>query len=155
MNITRSGILLVEDNADDEALTCRALRRHRLLNEITVVRDGAEALDYIFARDLFAARDVLDQPTVVLLDLNLPKISGMDVLRAIRADPRTEFLPVVIMTSSREETDLLGGYAGGANSYVVKPVEFDEFSEKVKQLGLYWLLTNEPLTIGRDADGES
>jgi two-component system response regulator len=149
MNPDRSGILLVEDNADDELLTCRVLNASNLLTSIVVTRDGAEALNYIFARDAFEGRDVMEQPAVVLLDLNLPKVSGMDVLRAIRADERTRHLPVVIMTSSREESDLLSGYDLGANSYVVKPVQFEEFSERVRQLGLYWLIANESLGKGR------
>jgi two-component system response regulator len=148
MNHKRSGILLVEDNPNDEALTCRVLRTSKVPINVTVVRDGAEALDYLFARGQFEGRDVMDQPTVVLLDLNLPKLSGLEVLKAIRADQRTRLMPVVIMTSSREEADLLGGYEHGANSYVVKPVKFNEFSERIRQLGLYWLLTNESLDAG-------
>ena len=144
MNVKRSGILLIEDNRNDEALTCRVLRANHM-TDITVKRDGAEAVDYLFAQGAFEGRDVMDQPVVVLLDLNLPKLGGLEVLQAIRADQRTALLPVVIMTSSREEADLLGSYENGANSYVVKPVEFKEFSEKVKQLGLYWMLTNEAL----------
>ncbi|HST86136.1 MAG TPA: response regulator [Kineosporiaceae bacterium] len=139
----RSRILLVEDDANDEELTCRVLRKEALLTDIVVARDGAEALDYIFGRGAHEGRDVLDQPVVILLDLNLPKIGGLDVLKAIRADPRTQIVPVVIMTSSREDADLLRGYELGANSYVVKPVQFDEFSATVKQLGLYWLVANE------------
>ena len=139
----RSRILLVEDDANDEELTCRVLRKEALLTDIVVARDGAAALDYIFGRGAYEGRDVLDQPVVILLDLNLPKIGGLDVLKAIRADPRTQIVPVVIMTSSREDADLLRGYELGANSYVVKPVQFDEFSATVKQLGLYWLVANE------------
>jgi two-component system response regulator len=139
----RSRILLVEDDANDEELTCRVLRKEALLTDIVVARDGAEALDYIFGRGAHEGRDVQDQPVVILLDLNLPKIGGLDVLKAIRADPRTKLVPVVIMTSSREDADLLRGYELGANSYVVKPVQFDQFSAIVKQLGLYWLVANE------------
>jgi two-component system response regulator len=136
-------IMLVEDNADDEALTQRALRKARIKNKIVVARDGAQALDYLFARGDFAARDIGDVPQVVLLDLNLPKIGGLDVLRAIRADPRTKTLPVVVLTSSKQDRDLVEGYSLGANSYVVKPVDFSQFSEAVAQLGLYWLVLNE------------
>ncbi len=143
MTAKRSTILLVEDDANDEELTCRVLRKEVLLTDIIVARDGAEALDYIFGRGAHAGRDVMDQPVVVLLDLNLPKIGGLDVLKAIRADARTHVLPVVIMTSSREDLDLVQGYEGGANSYVVKPVQFDAFSATVKQLGVYWLMANE------------
>jgi two-component system response regulator len=142
VTVRRSGILLVEDDANDEALTCRVLRGEGLRATVTVVRDGAQALDYLFARGEFEDHDAADQPIVVLLDLNLPKLSGMEVLKAIRADERTALLPVVIMTSSREEGDLLNGYANGANSYVVKPVQFDEFCDRIKQLGLYWILAN-------------
>jgi CheY-like chemotaxis protein len=142
MNFKRSGILLVEDNPNDEALTCRVLRTNELLGEVIVTRDGAEALDYLFGREKYEGRDVMDQPTVVLLDMNLPKLSGIEVLKAIRADNRTHLTPVVIMTSSRQESDLREGYEAGANSYVVKPVQFREFSDRVIQLGLYWLLAN-------------
>jgi two-component system response regulator len=136
-------ILLVEDNPDDEALTLRALRKNELI-DVTVVRDGAEALDYLFATGPYAERDADDLPQVVLLDLNLPKIGGLEVLRLIRADERTELLPVVILTSSKEDRDLIEGYRGGANSYVRKPVNFDQFVEAARQLGLYWLTHNEP-----------
>jgi two-component system, response regulator len=140
----RSGILLVEDDPNDEELTCRVLRNKCHLNDITVMRDGAAALDYLFARGEFTDRDVSQQPAVVLLDLNLPKVGGLDVLKAVRADPRTALLPVVIMTSSHQDVDLLSGYTSGANSYVVKPVEYRAFTDRVHQLGLYWLMTNEP-----------
>jgi two-component system response regulator len=136
-------ILLVEDNADDEALTQRAFNKAHIKNKVVVARDGAQALDYLFARGDFAARDVGDTPQVVLLDLNLPKVGGLDVLRAIRADPRTKLLPVVVLTSSKQDRDLVEGYSLGANSYVVKPVDFSQFSEAVAQLGLYWLVLNE------------
>ncbi len=136
-------ILLVEDNADDEALTIRALRRNNVANEVIVKRDGAEALDYLFARGAHAGRDAGDLPEVVLLDLKLPKVDGLEVLRQIRADERTALLPVVILTSSGEERDLVEGYRLGANSYVRKPVDFTEFSQAVGQLGLYWLLLNQ------------
>ncbi len=137
-------ILLVEDNPDDEMLTRMALQENNLLNEIVVAHDGVEALDYLFGRGRYAGRDLNDKPQVVLLDLKLPKLDGLDVLRAIRADDRTKFLPVVILTSSNEEQDLLAGYSFGANSYVRKPVDFHQFTDAVKQLGLYWLLLNEP-----------
>jgi two-component system response regulator len=137
-------ILLVEDNANDEELTLRALKKSNLANAVIVTRDGSEALDYLFGRASFAGRDVSDLPQVVLLDLNLPKIGGLDVLRAIRADDRTRVLPVVILTSSKEDKDLAAGYASGANSYIVKPVDFTQLSESVRQLGLYWLVINHP-----------
>jgi two-component system response regulator len=141
--MTDKSILLVEDNPDDEALTLRALRKNELI-EVNVVRDGAEALDYLFATGPYAGRDADKLPQVVLLDLNLPKISGLEVLRRIRADERTELLPVVILTSSKEDRDLIEGYRGGANSYVRKPVNFDQFVEAARQLGVYWLSHNEP-----------
>jgi CheY-like chemotaxis protein len=141
-------VLLVEDNPNDEELTCDALTRNGLLNPVVVARDGAEALDYLFARGTYAGRDVSELPLVVLLDLNLPKLSGMDVLRAIRADERTKLLPVVILTSSDEDVDLVDGYASGANSYVVKPVGYAEFTEAVRRLGLFWMLTNRGMPAG-------
>lgn len=137
-------ILLVEDNRDDEELTLRALRKNNIKNKIVVVRDGAEALDYLFAANQYAGRDAMDWPAVVLLDLKLPKISGLDVLKRIRSDERSRMLPVVILTSSKEEEDINGSYGLGVNSYVRKPVEFAQFLEAVKQIGLYWLLINEP-----------
>lgn len=136
-------ILLVEDNASDEELTLRALRKSNISNEVVVARDGSAALDYLFARGAYAGRDGTMQPQVILLDLNLPKIGGLDVLRAIRADARTKFLPVVILTSSKEDRDLLGCYELGANSYIVKPVDFTQFADAVRQLGLYWLVLNQ------------
>lgn len=142
--MSKKTILLVEDNPDDELLTRMALQENNLLNEIVVAHDGVEALDYLFGRGRHAGRDLNDKPQVVLLDLKLPKLDGLDVLRAIRADDRTKFLPVVILTSSNEEQDLLAGYSFGANSYVRKPVDFQQFTDAVKQLGLYWLLLNEP-----------
>ncbi len=137
-------ILLVEDNASDEALTLRALRKSGVLNEVSVVRDGPAALDFLFCRGAYASRDPAEVPQLVLLDLNLPKLSGLDVLKELRADERTKRLPVVILTSSSEDKDLLAGYGLGANSYVVKPVNFDQFSAAVRQLGLYWLVVNLP-----------
>ena len=135
-------ILLVEDNPSDEELTLMALRRANIANKVVVAHDGAEALDYLFARGSFSGRDAADVPQVVLLDLNLPKMGGLEVLRGIRAGERTKLLPVVILTSSSEDKDLLGGYESGANSYIVKPVDFAQFSEAVRQLGLYWLVLN-------------
>jgi two-component system response regulator len=141
-------ILLVEDNANDEALTQRALKKANIMNKVVVARDGALALDYLFAKGAFAERDPGEVPQVVLLDLNLPKVGGLDVLRAIRADPRTKLLPVVVLTSSKQDRDLVEGYSLGANSYVVKPVDFSKFSEAVRQLGLYWLVLNERYPTG-------
>ena len=136
-------ILLVEDNPDDEALTLRALRKNNIKNEVVVARDGAEALDYLFGTGAHAGRDTGALPQVVLLDLKLPKIDGLNVLRQIRADKRAKLLPVVILTSSVEEQDRMQGYDLGANSYVRKPVDFLQFVEAVKQLELYWLVLNE------------
>lgn len=136
-------ILLVEDNSDDEALTLHALKTNNIKNRVIVARNGVEALDYLFGTGIHAGRDTRDQPAVVLLDLKLPKIDGLEVLRRIRADERTRVLPVVILTSSKEEQDLANGYLLGCNSYVRKPVDFDEFVAAARQLGLYWLLLNE------------
>ena len=141
--MTSKTILLVEDNADDEALTFRALMKNNIGSQLVVARDGAEALDYLFGTGQYAGRDVNLGPQVVLLDLNLPKISGLEVLRQLRANERTKLLPVVILTSSNEEEDRLRGYDNGANSYVRKPVDFNQFIESVRQLGLYWLILNE------------
>lgn len=140
-------ILLVEDNASDEELTLRALRKGKIANELAVVRDGAEALDYLLGRGAYAA-NVPALPRVVLLDLNLPKVGGLEVLTELRANVRTKLLPVVILTSSKEDRDLFDGYGAGANSYIVKPVEFNNFVEAVRQVGLYWLLLNEPPSQG-------
>jgi two-component system, response regulator len=133
-------ILLVEDNPDDEELTILALRKGRIKNEIDVVRNGAEALEFIFARGRYVNRTL---PQIVLLDLKLPKVDGLEILKQIRANESTRSLPVIILTSSREEKDLIGGYDNGANSYVVKPVDSLQFTESVQQLGLYWLVINE------------
>jgi two-component system response regulator len=141
-------ILLVEDNPDDEALTLRALKKNNIQNQVVVARDGAEALDYLFGTGGHAGRDTSAAPSVTLLDLKLPKIDGLEVLKKIRADERTRFLPVVILTSSKEEQDLINGYKLGANSYIRKPVDFSQFIEAVRQLGLYWLLLNEAAPLG-------
>lgn len=137
-------ILLVEDNPDDELLTLDALAANRISNKVVVARNGVEALDYLFGSGDWEGRDVTVQPAVVLLDLKLPKIDGLEVLRRVRADERTLMLPVVILTSSNEDEDRLKGYSLGANSYVRKPVDFDEFVKAAGQLGLYWLLLNQP-----------
>ena len=137
-------ILLVEDNRDDEALTLRALKKNNIKNEVVVARDGVEALDYLFGTGSYAGRDLTDMPQVILLDLKLPRVDGLEVLRRLRADERTRLLPVVILTSSNEEQDRIKGYGLGANSYVRKPVDFSQFIEAVRQLGLYWLILNEP-----------
>lgn len=136
-------ILLVEDNPDDEKLTLRGLAKSNLANTVAVARDGVEALDYLFARGRFADQADKPLPVIVLLDLNLPKLNGLEVLKAIRGEERTRRLPVIILTSSREEKDLIDSYNFGANSYVRKPVDFVQFTEAAKQLGLYWLLLNE------------
>ena len=136
-------ILLVEDNPDDEELTVRALRKNNLANDIFVARDGVEALDYLFGSGAHAGRDARLTPQVILLDLKLPKLDGLGVLRRIRADERTKFIPVVILTSSNEERDMIDSYGLGANSYVRKPVDFIQFTDAARQLGLYWLVLNE------------
>jgi CheY-like chemotaxis protein len=139
----QKAILLVEDNPDDEALAIRALKRHHIGNEIVVARDGVEALDYLFGTGKYADRDIANKPSVVLLDLKLPRIDGLEVLRRVRSDPRTQFLPVVVLTTSSEEGDILDSYSLGCNSYIRKPVDFLQFSEAIRQLGMYWLLMNE------------
>ena len=139
-------ILLVEDNPDDEMLTLRALRNNNILNEVTVARDGQQAIDYFFGEGA-SANPV---PAVMLLDLKLPKVDGLEVLRRIRADERTRMQPVVILTSSKEEQDLINGYRLGANSYIRKPVDFSQFSEAIRQLGLYWLVLNEAAPVQRE-----
>jgi two-component system response regulator len=136
-------ILLVEDNADDEKLTLRALKKNNIGNEVVVARNGAEALDYLFGTGAYAGRNLSVMPQVVLLDLKLPKLDGLEVLRRVRADARTKLLPIVILTSSNEEVDRIDTYGLGANSYVRKPVDFNQFSEAARQLGLYWLVLNE------------
>ena len=142
-------ILLVEDNADDEALTLRALKKNNIRNEVIVAHDGAEALEYLFGTGKFAGRNTDFIPQVVLLDLKLPKVDGLEVLRRLRADQRTKLLPVVILTSSTEEQDRIRGYDLGANSYVRKPVDFSQFIDAVRQLGLYWLILNEAPPVRR------
>lgn len=137
-------ILLVEDNPNDVELTLHTLRRHNLGNYVYVVRDGAEALEFIFCTGAYADRQIENSPKVVLLDLKLPKVDGLEVLRQIKADPRTQMIPVVVLTSSREERDIVESYQLGTNSYIVKPVDFGQFTEAVRQLGLYWVLLNEP-----------
>ena len=137
-------IMLVEDNPDDEALTVRALRKNKIVNEVVVAHDGVEALDYLFGEGVHTGRNTSEAPQVVLLDLKLPKLDGLGVLRRLRADDRTKLLPVVILTSSNEDQDRINGYDLGANSYVRKPVDFDQFVLAAAQLGLYWLVLNEP-----------
>lgn len=141
-------ILLVEDSPHDVELTMHALRKHQLANQIHVARDGAEALDFLFCRGSYAGRSITDPPKVVLLDLKLPRIDGMEVLRQVRANPDTQALPVVVLTSSREERDVIESYQLGVNSYIVKPVDFVQFTDTVRQIGLYWVLFNEPPQLG-------
>jgi CheY-like chemotaxis protein len=140
-------ILLVEDNPDDEALAIRALKRNHISNQIVVAHDGVEALDYLFATGIYAGRDISIKPTVVLLDLKLPRVDGIEVLRRLRLDDRTKLVPVVVLTTSSEEQDMLDSYSLGCNSYIRKPVDFIQFSEAIRQLGMYWLLMNEPPPI--------
>lgn len=151
--LSKKNILLVEDNPADELLTLRALKLGNLSNEIVVVRDGAEALDFIFCTGKYAGRNRDDWPVLILLDLKLPKVDGLEVLRRIRIDERTKLLPVVILTSSTEEKDLVESYRLGANSYIRKAVDFVKFTEAVKQLGLYWLVLNEAPPVPGIAQG--
>lgn len=141
-------ILLVEDNPDDVALTLRAFKKSNIANKVICVEDGEEALDYLFCKGKYKDRNCLDTPSVILLDLNLPKVNGFEVLKTIRENEITKLLPVVILTSSKEEQDIVKGYSLGANSYIRKPVEFEKFIEAVKTLGLYWLIINESPTNG-------
>ena len=137
-------ILLVEDSPEDAELTIRALRRNKIANEIHIAEDGAEALDFLFCRGAFEDRPASQVPRLVLLDLKLPKVSGLEVLRAIRADERTKAIPVVVLTSSKEERDVIDGYKLGVNAYAQKPVDFEQFSETVRQIGMFWMLINQP-----------
>jgi two-component system response regulator len=143
MDVETPIILLVEDNPDDELLTLRAFRKSNLGNEVIVARDGAEALDYLFGTGAYAGRDPNDLPHMMLLDLKLPKIDGLEVLRRIRADARTRLLPVVILTTSQEQEDMIKSYSLGANSYIRKPVDFNQFVAAIQQLGMYWLVLNQ------------
>lgn len=144
MPITKEKIiLLVEDNPDDEALTIRALKKNNILNEVVVVRDGVEALDYMFARGQYSSREPGVNPQLVLLDLKLPKVDGLEVLRQLRANERTRLQPIVVLTTSNEDRDIINSYELGVNSYIRKPVDFNEFMDAVRELGLYWLVLNE------------
>jgi two-component system response regulator len=147
MNAGKLDILLVEDNQDDMDLALHALNQGKLANNIVVARDGEEALDFLFCRGAFAQRSFEHPPKLVLLDLKLPKVDGMEVLKQVKSDPRTRTIPIVIMTSSKEERDLVAGYNLGANSYIQKPVDFDQFRETVKSIGLYWLVINQPVPV--------
>src|ERR671934_1350365 len=140
----RVDILMVEDNPNDEELTLHELRKYNLANKIQVVRDGQEALEYVFCTGRYADRNIADQPHVILLDIKLPLVDGLEVLRQVKQDPRTRTVPVVMLTSSREERDLIESYRLGVNSYIVKPVDFDQFKESARALGMYWLLLNRP-----------
>jgi len=140
-------VLMVEDSEEDLQLALRAFKKANLLNHVQVVRDGAEALDYIFCQNLHEKRRIEDTPRVVLLDLKLPKVDGLEVLQRIKSDPRTKIIPVVVLTSSKEHRDILASYEMGANSYIVKPVAFDGFAKAMQELGLYWLLLNKPPKI--------
>jgi len=143
MNATDKYILLIEDNPDDEALTLRALKKNNISNVVHVVRDGVEALDFLFCRNGYADRDPNHHPQLVLLDLKLPRLDGLEVLKAVRENEKTRCQPIVILTTSNEEKDIIGSYELGANSYIRKPVDFDQFMEAVRQLGMYWLVLNE------------
>jgi len=140
-------ILLVEDNANDAELALYALKKHHIANHVEIVRDGAEALDYVFCTGTYALRRIEDVPKVVLLDLKLPKVDGLEVLQRIKSDPHTRLIPVVVLTSSQEERDIVESYQLGVNSYIVKPVDFEQFVEAVRQLGLYWVLLNQAPTF--------
>lgn len=139
----KKNILLVEDNPDDELLSVHAIRMSGICNEVVVAHDGVEALEYLFGEGAYAGRDVKEQPAVVLLDLNMPRMGGLEVLSRLRTDPRTRRLPVVILTTSQEQQDMINGYDHGANSYVRKPIDFEQFTQAVRNLGMYWLLINE------------
>ena len=142
-------ILLVEDNPTDAELAIRALKKNNFANKLEWVKDGAEALDFIFSTGIYSGRTLLEQPKVILLDLRLPKVDGMEVLRRIKEDPRTKSIPVVVLTSSKEDRDIAESYELGVNSFISKPVEFEDFAKTVAQLGLYWLLVNRPPTAGK------
>jgi two-component system response regulator len=144
MTINEVEILLVEDNPNDVELTLRALKKRNLANKVHVVKDGAEALEFIFSTGAYAERDINHMPKVILLDLKLPKVDGLEVLRIVKSDERTKVIPVVVLTSSKEESDLVESYRLGANSYITKPVDFDKFAQIVSEMGLYWLLVNQP-----------
>jgi two-component system response regulator len=144
MTINEVEILLVEDNPNDVELTLRALKKRNLANKVHVVKDGAEALEFIFGTGTYAERDINQIPKVILLDLKLPKVDGLEVLRKVKSDERTKVIPVVVLTSSKEESDLVESYRLGANSYITKPVDFDKFAQTVSEMGLYWLLVNQP-----------
>lgn len=144
MNVDPVEILLVEDNPNDIELTQRALKRHKIANHIMVVRDGEEALEYIFGEGRYAGRDIQETPRVIFLDIKLPKVDGLAVLRRIKTDERTKRIPVVMLTSSEQEKDILNSYTFGVNSYIVKPIDFDKFSMAISQLGLYWIVLNKP-----------
>jgi two-component system, response regulator len=146
-------ILLVEDNPNDVRLALHAFKKHNLANRVQVARDGAEALEFIFCTGAHAHREIENGPKMILLDLKLPLVDGIEVLRRIKADPRTQTTPVVVMTSSREERDIVESYRLGVNSYIVKPVDFDQFTEAVRQLGFYWLLLNQAPILGKSGDG--
>jgi two-component system, response regulator len=143
MNITNKVILLVDDNEHDAFLTQRALNKSNIANELVIASDGQEALDYLFGSGKYSGRDLSQMPIVILLDLKMPRVDGFEVLKQIRANPSTKILPVVILTASKEEIDIIKGYTGGCNAYVTKPVDFDQFAEAIKQLGLFWLILNE------------
>jgi len=148
-NKTKKIILLVEDNPDDVDLTLRALKKNNIINDVVVAQDGAEALDYLFGEGKYRGCDLSEMPPVILLDLKLPKVEGLEVLKRLRSDERTKLIPVVILTSSKEEQDMIEGYRLGANSYIRKPVDFEKFCEAARQLKLYWLVLNEVPTSGR------
>lgn len=143
----RNGLLLVEDNPDDEELTLLAFEQSQITNEVVVARDGVEALDYLFGTGMYAGRDISDMPALILLDLQLPRINGLEVLQRLRADNRTKLLPVVILTTSNEQRDLITSYSYGCNSYIRKPVDYNQFVAAVQHLGMYWLILNEPPPI--------
>ena len=145
-------VLLVEDNPNDMELTLRALKKHKLTNKVHVVKNGAEALDYIFATGEYAGKNIADKPNFILLDLKLPKVDGLEVLRRVRSDERTKGIPIIVLTSSTEERDIIESYQLGVNSYIVKPIDFDKFIDAVSEVGLYWMLLNKPPQVGVSHD---